>query len=66
MLGSDAYRHSIIAINLPYRGVSKIIQGKKYVLWETTAPQMKPGDIPNDISNPDFWQVNLLSKPITS
>lgn len=65
MLGSDAYRHSIIGINLPYRGAAKIIQGKKYILWETTAPNMKPGDIPNDISNPDYWQVNLLSKPFT-
>jgi len=62
MLGSDAYRHSILAINLPYPGVSKIIQGKRYVLWETTAPNMKPGEIPLEISNTENWQVNLLSK----
>ncbi|MFN7540289.1 MAG: hypothetical protein ACK5RQ_09600 [Bacteroidota bacterium] len=62
MLGSDAYRHSILAINLPYPGVSKIIHGKRYVLWETTAPNMKPGEIPLEISNTENWQVNLLSK----
>lgn len=61
MLGSDAYRHSILAINLPYPGVSKIIHGKRYVLWETTAPNMRPGEIPLEISNTENWQVNLLS-----
>lgn len=65
MLGSDTYKHSVIGINLPYSGVSKIIQSKRYVLWETTAIGMKPGDIPVTISNPDNWQVNLLSKPLT-
>lgn len=65
MLGSDIYRHSLLAINLPYSGISKIIQGKNYVLWETTAPDLRPGEIPLEISNTDNWQVNLLSKQIS-
>jgi Ca2+/Na+ antiporter len=65
MLGSDVYHHSVLAINLPYSGVSKIINGKRYVLWETTAPDLKPGEIPLEISNTDNWLVNLLSKQIS-
>lgn len=64
MLGSTVYRHSLLAIHLPYAGTSKVIQGKQYLLWETTAPDMKPGEIPLEISNTDNWQVNLLSKQI--
>ncbi|MBL7778461.1 MAG: hypothetical protein JNK66_09240 [Chitinophagales bacterium] len=65
MLGSDVYRHSLLGINLPYTGTSKIIQGKRYILWETTAPDLKPGEIPVEISNTDNWQPNLLSKQIS-
>ncbi|MBS1683513.1 MAG: hypothetical protein JSS76_02090 [Bacteroidetes bacterium] len=65
MLGSITYQHSLIGVNLPYSGTFKMIQGKRYVLWETTSQGIRPGEIPLEISNTNFWQVNLLSKPIT-
>lgn len=61
MLSSSYYRHSVIAINLPYSGVSKVINGKKYVIWETTQAKIPPGLFPNQMSQMKFWSANLLS-----
>ena len=61
MLGSELYRHSIIGINLPYNGISKIINGKKYVLWETTEQGIPPGVISREASDLRFWNVTLIS-----
>jgi hypothetical protein len=62
MLISQLYKHSIIGINLKYNGVSKTINNKRYVLWETTARGYKPGVIPKEYRNPVFWDVALISK----
>lgn len=62
MLGSELYKHSIIGINLPYKGISKIIKNKKYILWETTARGIRPGVISRDISDTQFWDVTIISK----
>lgn len=61
MLSSSFYRHSVIAINLPYSGVSKVINGKKYVIWETTQAKIPPGMFPDEMSQMKFWSANLLS-----
>ncbi|MCB0524116.1 MAG: hypothetical protein H6576_04005 [Lewinellaceae bacterium] len=61
MLSSEIYRHSIIAINLPYMGVSKTINRKRYVLWETTQAGIAPGVFPSKMSNMNNWYVNLIS-----
>ena len=61
MLGSELYRHSVIAINLPFNGVSKTINGKQYVVWETTTKGIQPGHFPREISDMRFWNVNLIS-----
>ena len=61
MLGSELYRHSIIGINLPFNGISKIINGKKYVLWETTEQGIPPGVISREVSDLRFWNVTLIS-----
>lgn len=61
MLSSSYYRHSVIAINLPYSGVSKVINGKKYVIWETTQAKIPPGLFPTQMSQMKFWSANLLS-----
>jgi len=62
MLGSELYRHSVIGINLPYNGISKTINGKRYVIWETTEQGIPPGVIPREISDMRFWNVTLISK----
>jgi hypothetical protein len=61
MLSSELYKHSIIGINLPYNGLSKTINGKRYVVWETTSQGIPPGIIPREISDMRFWNVSLIS-----
>jgi hypothetical protein len=61
MLGSELYRHSVIGINLPYNGISKTINGKRYVIWETTEQGIPPGVIPREVSDMRFWNVTLIS-----
>ncbi|MGL2963886.1 hypothetical protein ACSVH2_08730 [Flavobacterium sp. RSB2_4_14] len=62
MLSSEFYGHSIIGINLPISGLSYNYYNQRYVLWETTAPNAKPGQIPNEISNLNNWRISLKSK----
>lgn len=61
MLGSEYYGHSIIGIDLPYFGLSKTINGKRYVLWETTSRGIPPGVIGEDMADLRFWDVSLIS-----
>tara|TARA_R110001632_G_scaffold232421_1_gene373182 strand:+ start:22304 stop:23938 length:1635 start_codon:yes stop_codon:yes gene_type:complete len=61
MLSSELYKHSIIGINLPYQGISKLINGKKYIVWETTQKGSPPGLISREISDMRFWNISLIS-----
>lgn len=60
MLGSELYSHSVLGVNLPISGISKLIEGKRYVIWETTQ-QQEPGIFPRELSEMRFWNVNLIS-----
>lgn len=62
LLSSEYYNHSIIGINLPYDGVAYKYNTQRYVLWETTAPNIKAGILPNEISNINYWRISLKSK----
>ncbi len=62
LLSSEYYNHSLIGINLPYEGVAYKYNNQRYVLWETTAPNFKPGILPNEISNINYWRISLKSK----
>lgn len=62
ILSSEFYSHSILGINLPINGLSYIYRNQRYVMWETTAPNCKPGIIPNEISNLNNWRISLKSK----
>jgi hypothetical protein len=61
MLSSELYKHSIIGINLPYKGISKSINGKNYIVWETTSQGIPPGIISRKISDMRFWDVSLIT-----
>jgi hypothetical protein len=61
MLGSEIYRHSVIGINLPFPGLAKIINGKRYVIWETTEQGIPPGVLPMEQSDTRYWRVNIIS-----
>jgi hypothetical protein len=62
LLSSEYYNHSIIGVNLPYDGVAYQFNTQRYVLWETTAPNIRPGILPNEISNINYWRISLKSK----
>jgi hypothetical protein len=59
MLVSTYYRHAAIAINLPYSGIAKFYDGKRYVVWETTQRDIKPGIFSSQFSDMRFWTVTL-------
>jgi len=62
LMSSEFYGHSIIGIDLPINGTTYVYNNQRYVLWETTAPNCKPGIIPNEISNLNNWRISLKSK----
>jgi hypothetical protein len=62
ILNSDFYRHSILGINIPGSGSSKTYNGKKYILWETTAKYFKAGDLPVNFNDVTHWNIVLTSK----
>lgn len=62
LFSSEYYAHSIIGINLPISGMTYQYQNQRYVLWETTAPNIKAGVLPKEISNLNYWRISLKSK----
>ncbi len=62
LFSSEYYAHSIIGINLPISGIAYQFQNQRYVLWETTAPNIKAGVLPKEISNLNYWRISLKSK----
>ncbi len=62
IVNSEFYRHSIIGINLPARGLYKIHKGKKYTLWETTAKYFRVGYLSPGFDDVTHWNVVLTSK----
>lgn len=62
LLSSEYYNHSLLGINLPISGKAYMYYNQRYVLWETTAPNIKPGVLPRDISDLKYWRISLKSK----
>jgi len=62
LLSSEFYNHSILGVNLPLRGLAYYYQNQRYILWETTAPDTKPGVLPSEITNLNYWRITLKSK----
>lgn len=62
LLSSEFYGHSLIGINLPINGATYNYNNQKYVLWETTSQNCKPGIITNEISNLNNWRISLKSE----
>lgn len=62
LFSSEYYAHSIIGLNLPISGIAYQYQYQRYVLWETTAPNIKAGVLPKEISNLNYWRISLKSK----
>lgn len=62
LFSSEYYAHSIIGINLPLSGIAYQYQNQRYILWETTAPNVRAGILPKEISNLNYWRISLKSK----
>ena len=60
IFGSQKYNHSLLGISLPINALDyKIVNNKKYYLWEVTAEDFKPGFLPPSINDLRYWAVNL-------
>lgn len=59
ILGSMAYLHSVLGINLPMSGKYVKHNGKKYYVWETTYHGFEPGVISPMWGDMDKWDVDL-------
>ncbi len=62
LLSSEFYNHSLIGINLSYEGIAYTYGTRRYTLWETTAANIRPGLIPTEISNLNYWRISLKSQ----
>lgn len=62
LFSSEYYSHSIIGINLPFSGIAFKYGNQNYVLWGTTAKDIKAGILPPEISNLKYWRISLKSK----
>ena len=62
LFSSEYYSHSIIGVNLPINGITYKYGNQRYVLWETTAPNIRAGVLPKEISNINYWRISLKSK----
>ncbi len=62
ILSSEVYSHSLLGIVLPVGGVGYPFHGRRYVLWETTAPGIPPGFINQPYSELANWRISLTSK----
>ncbi|WP_262733869.1 hypothetical protein [Gaetbulibacter sp. NE] len=62
IFGSEVYKHSLLGIvmnvNSP-NALYKEYKGKKYYLWETTSKNFNIGQIPQEISEVQYWNINL-------
>lgn len=62
IINSNQLAHSMLAINLPYEGVYKPYNNKRYYLWETTNVGFVPGYVSPDYNNMNLWEMELTSK----
>ncbi len=62
LLSSTHYSHSMLGINLPYEGQAFEYNNQRYIFWETTVQNVKPGIVPNEISDTNYWRISLKSK----
>lgn len=54
---SGYYTHAMLGVNIPATGGYKWYEGVKYYFLEVTSPEWAPGQLPPDVSNPDYWFV---------
>ena len=61
ILNSDYYRHSILGLHIPAKGLYKILKGKRYYVWETTNKHFTLGVLPDNYDNIKHWNIVLTN-----
>lgn len=59
LLTSNAYRHSIIGLDIPASGDHIVKNGIKYYLWETTNTGWDIGMLPPEMNDISKWDITL-------
>lgn len=62
IINSTQLAHSMLAINLPYEGIYKLHNNKRYYIWETTNVGFIPGYVSPDYNNMNLWEMEITSK----
>jgi hypothetical protein len=61
VLSSEFYNHSLLGVNMDVDGTKFTMGNQSYIMWETTVRGLRPGLIPQEISNTNFWRVSLIN-----
>lgn len=56
---SEEYAHAMIALDVAATGEYVEYQRQKFYFWETTSHGWKPGMLPPDSNNKDYWKIAL-------
>lgn len=62
VMWSGYYTHAMLGVAVPASGDYKRVYSRNYYFLEVTSPDWMPGQLPPDVSNPDFWLVFNLSQ----
>ena len=62
LMSSEYYGHSILGVNIPVSGTAIYHENHRYVLWETTSPNLSAGVLPEEISDLNYWRISIKSK----
>ncbi|NOW98945.1 hypothetical protein [Mucilaginibacter sp. SG564] len=61
ILGSTAFRHSLLGLELPLPGSAKMAGPQRFVLWETTAKGFTAGRLSPEVDHMDYWDFYLIN-----
>lgn len=61
ILNSEYYRHSILGLHIPAKGMYKVQNGKRYYTWETTNKYFTIGTLPKNFNNINHWRIVLTN-----
>jgi hypothetical protein len=60
IINSDYYAHSMLGLSLEGAiGSYKRLGGKRYYFWETTDKGFVLGELPREISNVNYWNIEI-------
>lgn len=61
ILNSDYYKHSVLGLHIPAKGIYKVQNGKRYYIWETTNKHFTIGTLPKNFDNINHWYIVLTN-----